>query len=202
MSLLNYSIEVNPYFIVDYSIISDNGTFAELNITYNEGLSISSVLVKLDLKNDDLYAENWSNNALQSLYTYILEVPNINFTTSYQILNLTGVSSVPEIVVEDFINEDGFKLSDEEWKIRITDDDWRTIKRANWEDIEEYIYGYLNLTKYSKAFIISNMEDDWELDGIHYLTNNYDVSATGYFICEGWGSGITSAYLRFKTNPI
>ncbi len=202
ISLSNYSIEVNPYFVVDYGIMSNNGTFTELNITYNAGFSISNILLKLNLKYDDLYAENWSNNATQSLYTYILEIPDINFTTSYQILNLTGLSSIPYINFSSFINEAGFKISDEEWKIRISNSEWRTIKRANWEDIDIYMYGYLDLTKYSRSFIVSDIEDDWELDGVHYQDNNYDISTTGYFVCEGFGSGITTAYLRFKTNPI
>jgi hypothetical protein len=70
------------------------------------------------------------------------------------------------------------------------------------KDIEVYMYGYVQFTKYSRVFIISDMEDDWKLDGIHYQGVPHDISATGYFTCEGWGSGITSAYLRFKTNPI
>lgn len=201
-SLSNHSIRINPHWNINYDILSNNGTFAQLNISYYSDLCFSNVLFKLNLKYDDLYAENWSNNAQQSIYTYILEIPNINFTTSEQILNLTGVSSVPYCNFSSFINEDGFKLSDEEWRIKITDEEWRTITKSNWEDIEVYMYGYVQFTKYSRVFIISDMEDDWELDGVHYQGIPYDISATGYFTCEGWGSGITSAYLRFKTNPI
>ncbi|MFX1478400.1 MAG: hypothetical protein ACFFCI_09725, partial [Promethearchaeota archaeon] len=186
---------------VDYQILSDNGTYCEIEIKYQAPIDISNVTIVLDLKSEGIYAENWDHNATQSDLSYILELPHINFTTSQQTIVLKGTSSVPVISFSYIINEDGFKISDEELKIRVTDEKWRTIKKANWEDLNEYIIGYLEIPKYSEAFMV-NIESDWELDGIHYGNQYYDIESNGYFECNGFGTGITTSYLRFKTNPL
>ncbi|MFX0188739.1 MAG: hypothetical protein ACFE8A_13495 [Candidatus Hodarchaeota archaeon] len=195
----SYWIDWDNY--VNFEILTDNGTYCEIKITYQAPIDINNVTIVLDLKSQGLYAENWDNNATQSDLTYILELPHINFTTSQQTIILKGTSSAPVISFSFVINEDGFKISDEEWKIRETAEEWRSIKKANWEDLNEYIIGYLEIPKYSEAFRV-NIESDWELDGIHYGNEYYDIQTNGYFECAGFGTGITTAFLKFKTNPL
>lgn len=190
----------NP--VITYETMENNGTYTQLRIGYKADFVVYNVSLVLSLLNESIYNENWTLGADQSEYTYKLVISNMTFTSTIQYFYIEGVSSVPEIEIVDFINEGDFKISDEEWKIKIADNEWRIIKKSNWEDIDEYMYGSLNLSKYSKVFIVSNIEDDWELDGIHYQGVSYDITSVGYFECSGWGTGITTAYLRFKTNPI
>jgi len=189
----------NP--VVNSTVTFDNGTKCTLEIKYYAQLDVRNATIVLNLKDIGVYAETWDYNATQSDLTCILEIPNINFTTSQQTITLTGLSSIPMISFNYFTNEDGFKISDEEYKVKISSEEWRTIKKADWNDLEVYMIGYLTIPKYSKAFIV-DLELDWQVDGIHYGNNYYDIQFTGLFECEGFGTGITTAYLRFKTNPL
>ncbi|MFX1476671.1 MAG: hypothetical protein ACFFCI_00940 [Promethearchaeota archaeon] len=178
------TVDYNPGWQINHSVTFDNGTTCYLEITYQTTFDISNVTLVLDLMDDNLYAENWTNNATQSSIDYILEVPFLNFTTSQQTITLTGLSSVPYCTLLTYENEHSFTID------------------SGYEDLNEWMRGFLTYSKYSKSWIIYQLDHDWTLDGIHYTTNDYDINSNGVFTCSGWGTGISTSYLRFKTNPV
>ncbi|MFX1479402.1 MAG: hypothetical protein ACFFCI_14815, partial [Promethearchaeota archaeon] len=180
-----YWVDWDSY--VSYEVLTQNGTYSEIKITYQGPFDMNNVTIVLDLNADNLYAENWSYSGIQSLYTFILEIPHINFTTSQQTLTLIGRSSIPYATFDYFANEEDYEFSESNY-----DDD----------DNKVWYRGYLDLPYYSQAFIVRGRNTTWSLDGIHYSTDEYDITNTGYFECPGWGSGISSSYLRFKAHPI
>jgi len=182
--LFTATVDYKPGYDISYTVTFDNGTNCFVEVTFKSSLDISNVTLLLDLSTENLYAENWMYGGLQSSISYILEVPHLNFTTSYQIITLTGVSGVPYCTISNTVNEDSFELSDEE------------------HSPSEYFLAYLSFSKYSKSFIIYDIQDSWDLDGVHYFSNFYDIDDTGLFECSGFGSGISTSYLHFKTNPI
>ena len=178
----------NPGWVVSYEILASNGTYTEIRISYSASFEISNVTVVLNLNADNLYAEGWSNSGTQSLYTFILEIPNINFTTSTQYLTVYGNSSIPYATFSRFENEDDYDFDEKDY-----DDD----------DMAIWYRGYLSFPYYSQAFIVQGRNSTWTLDGVHYAGDEYDITSTGYFECSGgFGTGITSAYLHFKAHPI
>jgi hypothetical protein len=181
-STTTYSIDWNSY--VSYNIITNNGTYCEIDVTYQAPIEINNVTIVLDLTSNQIYAQNWTYNGNQSSIDYVLEIPNISFITTQQTFTITGVSSSPYASFSEFHNEDDF-----------------TIK-SDYEDLEEWYIGYLSYPFYSQSFIARNINSSWTLDGIHYSGDEYDITSIGYFECPGWGTGISSSYLRFKTNPI
>ncbi|MFX0132035.1 MAG: hypothetical protein ACFFDN_00185 [Candidatus Hodarchaeota archaeon] len=180
-----YWIDWDSY--VKYEILTQNGTYSEIEITYQGPFDMSNVTIVIDLNADNLYAENWSHNGVQNLNTFILEIPHINFTTSQQTITITGNSSIPYSTFDHFENEESYEFNEDNY-----DDD----------DNNVWYRGYLDFPYYSQAFIIKGRNTTWTLDGVHYSGDEYDITTTGYFECSGFGSGISSAYLRFKAHPI
>jgi len=184
--IFNATIDYNPNWNVDYEINENNGTFAEITIQYSADFNVNNVILVLDLSGDDnLYMEEWSNNIIQSLNTFKLELPSVNFTTSVQSITITGISDTPITDFDRYKNEDKFEISDEDYN-----------------DLNEYFEAYLDFYKYSQIWIVGNIDNDWKLDGIHYNNKDIDINSDYLFTCSGYGTSITSAYLRIKTNPI
>ena len=97
--------------------IINNGTYTRIQIDFSADLDVQNVNLVLNLLSNDVYNENWTLNGNQSEITYKLTIPDINFTTSTQTMYIEGFSTVPYCTFNSFINEDDFKISDEEWKI-------------------------------------------------------------------------------------
>jgi len=174
---------INPNFNVTHDVLINNGTYSEVQISYKADIILNNVTIVLDLSSDGLYMANWSLNGNQSTETYILEIPNIEFISTWQSFVIYGNSSIPEANFSYYQNEQLF-----------------TISESNYESINVYYRGYLEYDRYSESWIVP-AEEDWELDGVHYLDNYYGFQE-GYFISEGFDSTITSSYLRMRTNPI
>ena len=173
----------NP--IVNSTITFDNGTTCNVRITYQASLNINNVTIVLDLSSKNLYAENWTYSATQSEITKVLEVPHINFTTSSQIITITGISDTPYAIISSYTNLEEVSFDED-----------------NYGKLREPYIGYLSYSKFSRSFLIYDIKSDWVLDGIHYGTTVNDILDNGYFECTGWGTGISSSYLVFTANPV
>ncbi|MGQ4876123.1 MAG: hypothetical protein ACP6IY_18815, partial [Promethearchaeia archaeon] len=183
--MLIATIDYDPDWQISYNIIKNNGTYTLIQINYKADFNIQNVTIVLDLNGIGVYNENWTLNATQSIYSYKLEIPSINFTNAEQILYIEGYSTVPHTTFSNFENEENFEISDE-----------------NYKEIKQYYKAYLRFSKYSQIWIVDDIDTNWELDGIHYDEKDIDLNSDNLFRCDGWGTSISTAYLRFKTNPI
>jgi hypothetical protein len=175
--------------IVDesFEILSSNGTFAQIEYFAYSYLPQTNYPVTLELAVYDVFQENWScsNESITSLtqnaYSKRLSFIIPQFQGSLDVI-FTGISNVPTAIMDVnrmFMNQ-SLDISTE---------------------MNATYIAFLNYTKYSTQWFV-DLDSNWILDGIHYQNETYDILNSGYFECPGWGTSISSSYLKFDTNPI
>jgi len=183
-SLIKGTFEINPNWDISYTILENTGIFAKIKVLYKADLSINNVSIILDLSVDNLYADNWDNNASQSSNNLVLEIPYVNFTNNYQTITLTGISDIPYASIVSYESESIYNV----------------ITMNN--DIN--FIGFLDYSKYSQSFLI-NKEKEWNAYNVYYGNESYGIENISDTIVKVDGAGfnpqINNSYLHFSTKP-
>ena len=175
-------LDYNPNYDIEYEIESDGAT-ADLRIEYSADIAVRNCTLVLDLSDEEIYMENWTYNGEQSSRTFILEIPRINFTTSTRVLRLEGVSEFPNAHFSEF----------ECQELVFIDGTPHTYEYR----------GYIEYPRYSQAFYLKEISEDWTIDGVHYGSKTMTISSsTGFYECSGYDSSITTSYLKFTADPV
>lgn len=182
--IIEANIIFNPNWDIILTITFNNGTYANLKIRYKADFSISNVSLILDLSSYNLYAENWNYDGIQNIDTLTLIVPNINFSNSYQTINLIGVSDIPLINYT--------YIQSEISKNKIT------------QDSEVAFQIYLQFNYYTQTFYFIK-SSDWSIYQFYYGNMNYSVQTISSSLIlvegEGFDPSINDSWLFMKTKP-
>jgi len=178
------TIDYNPNWDISYSVISDTGTYAKLKIDYKADLEISNVNMLIDTSTYNLYAENWTCSATQSSTTFIIDIPNVNFTTSYQTLYLEGYSSIPHFTYYKYESDTNYN-------------------RINMDTEVDYAF-YLNFTKYTQTFDYIKDSSD-TIYSMYYGNKNYSVQTISNteirVVGTGFDPSVNDSYFHVRTKP-
>lgn len=180
--LFNATVDYNPNWDIDYTIVKNNGTYSKVRIDYKADLGVKNVSILIDF--EDLYNGNWTLNATQNQNNFILTIPNINFTTSSQTLYIEGFSSIPYATLPDYESDQNYNRIAMNTKI-------------------DYA-GFLNYPKFSKLFYI-NVDPAWTTYNVHYGNEKYSAESLSdslvKFEGDGFDPSITDSYIHFRTQP-
>jgi hypothetical protein len=170
--------DMNPNFEVSHEIVSINGTYVKLKVLVETDFVLENVTVLIE-DFEDIYI-NWLNST-QNNDGIISFRTDLNKTTN--IFYLEAFTEVPKANYILGANE-----------IFRIDNDFNEL------DIK-YNY-FLGFSVYSESFEL-DIEDNWELDGIHYQNQSYTINDENvFYVSNGFDSSILTAYLQFYLNPI
>lgn len=180
------NITIDPNFGLNLYQDFNNGTDANLTLDITADLIVENVSIFVDLSSFEIYMTDWR---IESFDTNISQSENRILTFALDVLNesnsllIIGNSDVPVANIQRYSIQPYQYLG---------------------ESMEVLYYGYLEYEVYSRVFQVntSQLGNDFVLDGVHYGSTSLNIDENGIFFCSGWGTGISSSYVKFTTNPI
>lgn len=177
-------LDYDPNWDVSYEVIENTGVYSRIKVTYKADMAISNVTIVLDLSDDNVYNSEWTKNATQGKNTMILEIPNREFTSSYQSFYIEGVSDTPFAEIREIES----------------DQNWNRLA----EDTEIDFAAYLKYPKYSQTYLL-DVNESWICYDVYYADESYSIKSISdtriYFKGRGFDSSVKDSYLHFRATP-
>lgn len=185
--LLIANVTIDPRYTRSVIQISNNGTDCTFSVALGADLNVQNVTCQLDLSSYQVYMHAWNvsntsfsiSQAENRIVTFVVSRINSTVNTLY----LHGSADIPVASIRSYAIQPYVVLD---------------------VDAEITYQGYLSYPVYSRAFQLnlSQLGNEYVLDGVHYNNATLDVDETGTFTCTGWGTGITSSYVQFTAKPV
>lgn len=181
-------VVINPQFSTSVYQEFNNGTNANFTTVIDSDIAITNLRCQVDLSSFEVFMQNWSINGIDSIVSQaenrilMFTLPEIDAGTNTYTLN--GRATIPIAQIANYVIQPYTILS---------------------QDVEILYYGYLSYPVYSKGFQVNTSQfgAEYTLDGVHYMNTSLDIDEIGMFSCSsGWGTGITSSYVRFTARPV
>ena len=175
-------IKYAPNWDVSFKVLNDTGTRATVEMRYKADFQVDGVTVFLDLSNESVYYDNWTQGASQDSRTFLLTLTNINFTSSEQVLTLIGVGDVPTASIYDIYSQEGVRII---------------------EGREVNFYGYIEYPKFSQTYDIPVLTT-WQAYNVYYGNRTLDVEYVlpDTIRVEGrFNPQVNTSYVHFSAKP-
>lgn len=180
--ILSSNLDYNPNWNVSYEVIYNTGIYSLVKIKYKADLNVENVTIVFGL--DACYNTNWNLNATQNSNNFIVKIPSIAFSTSYQTLYLEGYSDTPLANITSFESDQNMNQLATNTEITFA--------------------GFIEYPKYTKTFILP-VETKWKCYDVYYGNETIGietVSTTQIFVSgDGFNPSINDSYLHLKTKP-
>ncbi|KKL55623.1 hypothetical protein LCGC14_2253560, partial [marine sediment metagenome] len=177
-------IKIDYKCCIDHQILINNGTYSKIKIDYKADLAIQNVNLILNLKNESVYNENWTKNAVQSSSNFKLIIPDINFLDSLNSFNIEGNSSIPYASISSYESD-------------------QNLNQIAIDTVVDFA-GFINYSKYSQIYLLP-VERNWDSYNIYYGDQIYGPERINDNFIEFSGSGfdpeINDSYLHFTMKP-